>query len=100
MKETLQSIRSIKIENGGQWPYSDKKRMDELHEAVLSLIAQSNRLPSYLQTQMYDLQGDARVRYRTWIVLTWFTSFLAGALLLLMVRLFLSLDLSAVGDAD
>lgn len=86
MNNTLRQIESLKV--GDHWPYDDKERMKELRDGVEQLSFLADRLPSYLQEQMNDLQGDVKVHYRTWIVLTWFTSFSAGSLLILMVHLF------------
>ncbi len=86
MNNTLRELESLKVDDS--WPYGDQERMEELRAGVEQLGFLADRLPSYLQEQMNDLQGDVKVHYRTWIVLTWFTSFSAGSLLLLMVHLF------------
>ena len=86
MNNTLREIENLKVDD--RWPYGDKERMKELRGNLEELGFLSDRLPSYLQEQMNDLQGDVKVHYRTWIILTWFTSFSAGSLLLLMAHLF------------
>ncbi|MCP4189374.1 MAG: HAMP domain-containing histidine kinase [Planctomycetaceae bacterium] len=86
MKANLVTIRGLKV--GMNWPLQDEAGMAQLQNAVVDLKIQADRLPSFLQGQMNDLQGDVKGQYRTWIVLTWFTSISAGALLLVMAHLF------------
>ena len=86
MEATLQRIGRLK--SNEDWLLLDDVQQQELTEAVDELIQLAEKLPSYLQERMHDLQGDVRWHYRTWIVLAWLTSLFSALLLLLLGQLF------------
>jgi signal transduction histidine kinase len=61
--------------------------LEALERELASLLALSTELPGFLQTRMHTFARDVRMRYRTWIVLTWVTSVGAGLLLCLLGRM-------------
>lgn len=85
MEALLSRIQQLKSHE--DWLLEDIQQQ-ELMDAVEELNTLAQRLPSYLQQQMRDLQGDVRWHYRTWIVLAWVTSLSSALLLLLLGQLF------------
>ena len=75
------------LQSGDDWP-TDEQKLDELKHELEDLHKLSAQLPSFLQHRMSEWQDEVRLRYRTWIVLTWVTSVLAALLLCLLVQLF------------
>jgi len=62
--------------------------LGSLNEELAVLEDRTNELPRYLQTKMRLFRERVRGQYRTWIVLTWITSFLSAVALCVLVRLF------------
>ncbi|MCA9187362.1 MAG: HAMP domain-containing sensor histidine kinase [Pirellulaceae bacterium] len=56
--------------------------------AIRDLQQLTNELPTHLQQRMHSFAGDVRIQYRTWIVLTWITSFVAICLLGVLTAMF------------
>ena len=87
-RETLRDIKSrlktiSDVAEQGDWVLGEvnigalESELEQLHDLA-------SILPSFLQDRMSKLQGQVRSKYRTWIVLTWITSFSAAVLLTLL----------------
>ena len=87
MEDTLKKITSLRNPEDGSW-FIDEASHDELVDAVDRLNFRAQDLPSYLQNRMFALQGDVRGSYRTWIVITWITTAVAGLLSFLLIQFF------------
>jgi len=79
--------RIAALNHDEDWALDDVK-VAELDEELESLQGLSDELPSHLQKRMHDFAGEVRLQYRTWIVLTWITSVLAGVVMLQLVVFF------------
>lgn len=88
MESVLARIAGLKPDSQTNWLLSDPRQREELRSEVEHLNQMAETLPTYLQERMFALQGDVRGHYRFWIILTWFTSLSAGALLILLGQLF------------
>jgi len=69
------------------WMLNDVK-VGQLGDELENLHRLSVELPSFLQGRMHDFAFEVRAKYRTWIILTWVSSILAIALLVLLVAFF------------
>lgn len=88
METVLARIAGLKPDPKANWLLPDARQREELRNEVEHLNQLAETLPTYLQERMFALQGDVRGHYRFWIILTWFTSLSAGALLILLGQLF------------
>ncbi|MEM8678525.1 MAG: HAMP domain-containing sensor histidine kinase [Planctomycetota bacterium] len=86
-RTTLGNINSllqrISTVTDGDWILGEVDETDikNLEPYLTALHNSALILPNCLQRRMSELQGQVRSKYRTWIVLTWITSFSAALLL-------------------
>jgi signal transduction histidine kinase len=85
IEQTLARIKSLNNDDE-DWILRQQFHLQALSPELDRLHQQTSELPSYLYNRMKALQGEVRVEYRTWIVLTWITSI--SALLMLVGLLF------------
>ncbi len=76
-----------RLEPAGQWQFDDETG-DPLGSALTELHELTAELPSHLHERIHDLAGGVRLKYRTLIVLTWFTTLATALFLAVFVRLF------------
>lgn len=86
MEETLNRIKAI--DEDDDWNLRQHAQIDRLMPELDKLYTLASELPSYLHGRMLTLQTDVRVRYRTWIVLTWLSSLSAMLLIGVLVLFF------------
>ncbi|MCC7085437.1 MAG: HAMP domain-containing histidine kinase [Pirellulales bacterium] len=68
--------------------YCDYDRISSLaSEELVQLQNAARDLPSYLQGHMHELAGDVKLRYRAWILATWFCAVAATLLTVLFIVL-------------
>jgi signal transduction histidine kinase len=81
VRQLLTTIEGYTIDD--RW-YLNSSLVSRLKTDVLvQLQNAATDLPSYLEWRMEDLANEVRLRYRTWIVLTWVSAISAAWLLLL-----------------
>jgi signal transduction histidine kinase len=88
MQATLNEIDTLYQASGQSWPPADEVVRSTINDAVDQLNFKAGEIPRYLYDKMLDLQGEVRLYYRFWIVLTWVTSLAAGLLIVLLLHLF------------
>jgi signal transduction histidine kinase len=82
LERTLLSIEKLHNEEG--WVFDHA--IDELTMQLTTLQTEAENIPQYLQKGMQALKGNVRGEYHALIGLTWATSVLAVAMLLLLVK--------------
>jgi len=75
-----------RLEPAGQWQLDDETG-DPLGSALTELHTLTSELPSHLHERIHDLAGGVRLKYRTLIVMTWFTTLATALMLIVFVRL-------------
>ena len=85
IEESLDRIATINRDE--DWALDDVK-VAALDEELESLQQLTDELPGHLQERMHAFAGEVRLQYRTWIVLTWITTVLAGVVLATLVVFF------------
>jgi len=91
-RETLAQIQKLasRIETltaADDW-YLDPSVTSEIKaDLLVNLQTLTTYLPKRLQWRIVDLAGEVRLRYRTWIVLTWVCAIAATALVVLFIAL-------------
>lgn len=91
--ETVQRIeeclaRIMTLDRADDWILHQRTQIASLEPELEILHQLTSELPSFLHQRMSTLQGDVRMRYRTWIVMTWFSSLSAAVLLVVLVVYF------------
>lgn len=72
---------------GDDW-FADGDRVDTVHAELDRLQDLAEQIPKVLHQRIQSFHREVRVQYRTFIILTWITTVLAGLLLAIFVRLF------------
>ena len=83
-----QSLEEIaKLNQDDDWVFN-QVQVEDLDEALAGLHSRTLSLPLHLHQRLRELAGEVRGEYRTWIVLTWVSSFLAIAVLATLANFF------------
>lgn len=85
IERVLGNIRSLK--GDATWLF-DQGKAGRLEREVEQLEELALQLPSFLHENIRQFTDDARVQYRTLIVLSWITSVTVGLMVLLLINLF------------
>ncbi len=85
IEESLERIAGLN--RNEDWMLDNLKLVD-LDAELENLHQLANALPSYLQARMHNFAGEVRGRYRTWIILTWVSTIISYALLVVIGFLF------------
>ncbi len=85
IEESLERIAGLN--RNEDWMLDNLKLVD-LDAELEQLHRLANALPSYLQARMHNFAGEVRGRYRTWIILTWVSTIISYALLVVIGFLF------------
>jgi hypothetical protein len=103
--ETVQRIeeclaRIMTLDRADDWILHQRTQIASLEPELEILHQLTSELPSFLHQRMSTLQGDVRMRYRTWIVMTWFSSLSGGSSAGGSGRLFSHLGIPAASQID
>jgi hypothetical protein len=82
VREIERTLAQIEQINSDQAWVLDQVQLDLIGDKLVRLNDLTDQLPRHLQQRMITYRDDVRMQYRTWIVLTWFTSILSAVLLI------------------
>ena len=91
-RETLESIsltlEELKLLKDDLDWVLEPLHVEGVSAKVRRMQEQADELPKQLNQRMLSLSSEVRVQYKTWIYLSWTTTFAAGLVLLVLLRLF------------
>ena len=84
IKQIEQSLARIdQLNQDADWVL-DEVNVEALHDELGELHRLTNELPTHLQSRMESLASEVRIKYRSWIALTWITGLMSVALLIVL----------------
>jgi len=91
-RQTVAKIRQsldqvAKLNKDDDWVFNELQ-VDDLDAALADLHSLTLSLPQHLHRRLYDLAGEVRGQYHTWIALTWISSVTAGVVLVILANFF------------
>ncbi len=88
VQDIQQALDDIaKLNADADWVFNEVQ-VSDLDAALADLHQSTLELPVHLHQRMSQLAGDVRGQYRIWIIMSWVSSLLSAAILILLVVFF------------